>query len=693
MKLFGYYKALDLELWQPVTLEPGTRYRVTVPVFVDCYTWDKENKRKLPPNLHPGEPNKQAATMTISIVNIDDIPTCSPCFSEDSVENWYLNRHDITWEFTAQQADSHFVLRFYNPWPIQNNGWFFDGLRLEQVTKPPGNEPREQYARIYNVIHPDTPYEDALAVFAYCWKNGRQTVGGSYDDAGIGNLDDKTAVLWNIPDGDEPDYKDFFETYYPGTKLEFAYIGKDDPLGELLVCQCQEPWYAMRYDQGRCDTFCAQGCWISCVAIAQRYYGINPEATPLTVDDAMEDGDYVNCMFTWDAMKKQGLEVINSTTFKSHAKAHIDQGDLVFVEVTGLNHFVVAVSYSNVDDDFLVIDPYRCQVAMLKELYPGADSYRLIKRHQEEPSPPPDVGPTISFHEQGPERGLTEFVARTKPESFKLCHCPGEAKAIHHASPDTLIVFRKVYNAWHDYIYGYDDLMEAAQDFLDWMEPELIELESSISGRFAVEGLNETIATGALDDIRRVVEFECNFAYLLAQNFPRARPVLLNVAVGNPQHGSETQMLIPAARAAIETSGFLGYHAYWPAIDDESWLVSDWKHYAGRWAESWDVEFRNAGLRPHYLLTEGGPIGGSAWFDESENKWKPSLNAGAGWRHPSCLSGNWDKAYLQIQQFDGLARATIPGQEGRYHGIHLFTVSGGNEWRYFAYKERQFNDL
>ena len=43
-----------------------------------------------------------------------------------------------------------------------------------------------------------------------------------------------------------------------------------------------------------------------------------------------------------------------------------------------------------------------------------------------------------------------DFVARVKPAVIKLCHQSGMARDIHAASPDTLILYRKVYNAWHD---------------------------------------------------------------------------------------------------------------------------------------------------------------------------------------------------------------------------------------------------
>ena len=321
------------------------------------------------------------------------------------------------------------------------------------------------------------------------------------------------------------------------------------------------------------------------------------------------------------------------------------------------------------------------------------------------------------------------YIANVKPSIVKLCHQSGMAQGMHSVSPGTLIVYRKVWNAWHEYIYPervqylpqwfktmaqevlgvsdpaaiadiwmafatppYDPEL-AVEGFIRWLRPELQELAGALPGQsIAVEGLNETIACGAIEDIRRVVMFESAFARRLAAlDFADFRPVVLNIAVGNPEHGAETEMLVPAVRAAVEVGGFVGYHAYWPSIGDRCWLENDWEHFAGRWAASWDPVFRAHGLRPHYLLTEGGPIGGTAYYDEAEDKWKPSLNAGAGWRSPDCNNGDWNKTLEQILTFDQLAHSSIPGQEGRYGGITLFTVGQG--WEYFQHYRDQFESL
>ena len=59
---------------------------------------------------------------------------------------------------------------------------------------------RIQYKRKVNVIPETATEEEATAVFKSAWSRGRETVSGSYDDAGIGDLDSRAAVLYGILD-------------------------------------------------------------------------------------------------------------------------------------------------------------------------------------------------------------------------------------------------------------------------------------------------------------------------------------------------------------------------------------------------------------------------------------------------------------------------------------------------------------
>lgn len=83
--------------------------------------------------------------------------------------------------------------------------------------------PRVQYKRRYLVARQDVDLATWLKICEAAYAN-RNTVGFSHDDAGIGALDDKTAVVYG--EGDKTAvFTDWYAENYPGTKVEF----KDDP--------------------------------------------------------------------------------------------------------------------------------------------------------------------------------------------------------------------------------------------------------------------------------------------------------------------------------------------------------------------------------------------------------------------------------------------------------------------------------
>jgi len=88
---------------------------------------------------------------------------------------------------------------------------------LPPVEQPCRGLPREQYARIYVLLPPDADRTWARAVVHATWDAHRFTVGGSADDAGIGDLDSRTVIAVN-PSHWPSDLEAFFQTYYPGVR-------------------------------------------------------------------------------------------------------------------------------------------------------------------------------------------------------------------------------------------------------------------------------------------------------------------------------------------------------------------------------------------------------------------------------------------------------------------------------------------
>ena len=84
----------------------------------------------------------------------------------------------------------------------------------------PAGTPRQQYEREYWVIPAALPVQRRQQLYGKAAEINI-TVGPSYDDAGLGELINKTAVLWDIPTDQWAKYIDWFNKNYPGTVVVF----------------------------------------------------------------------------------------------------------------------------------------------------------------------------------------------------------------------------------------------------------------------------------------------------------------------------------------------------------------------------------------------------------------------------------------------------------------------------------------
>ncbi len=100
--------------------------------------------------------------------------------------------------------------------------------RYPDPERPPMNEedpqekglPREQYSRKYMVAPQDASMDEWLAICRKAY-DLKQTVGFSYDDAGIGALDRKSAILYDIPSEKRAEYLAWYDKHYPNTNVSF----------------------------------------------------------------------------------------------------------------------------------------------------------------------------------------------------------------------------------------------------------------------------------------------------------------------------------------------------------------------------------------------------------------------------------------------------------------------------------------
>ena len=135
----------------------------------------------------------------------------------DTLRNWYQQYYGgVTVEFRA----------------IPGRGtWHFGPY---STTAPAGQlgTPRVQYAREYWVVNSGASLFQLQEIVGQAYA-GRNTVGFSYDDAGIGDLDERRVVVW----GDEypaPVLRAWYRTNYPAVDLSFrAYPGAQSAVGRL----------------------------------------------------------------------------------------------------------------------------------------------------------------------------------------------------------------------------------------------------------------------------------------------------------------------------------------------------------------------------------------------------------------------------------------------------------------------------
>jgi hypothetical protein len=94
-------------------------------------------------------------------------------------------------------------------------------------------DPREQYERTYVLLPPDADSSWALAVVEATWNQRHYTIGGSADDAGIGDLDARRVIAVN-PQKWTDNLKAFFAKHYPGVEYIPVSAGTPDELVRKL---------------------------------------------------------------------------------------------------------------------------------------------------------------------------------------------------------------------------------------------------------------------------------------------------------------------------------------------------------------------------------------------------------------------------------------------------------------------------
>lgn len=607
-------------------------------------------------------------------------------------------------EVVAQGSVATVFLRSTTLWGFQHNDAYWDGVCLDIYATDQRGAPRVQYDRTYVLMSPDADTTLTQAALRATWARYRFTVGGSADDAGTGDLNHRCVIAIN-PDTWPTDLGEFYAEYYPGvvylplpgcTSENVAQklcdlLSPDpppDPPSGVLLWQCDPTWKDVRYAEGRCSTFCALGCWITCCAMAQRYYGIDPEATPETVDALIGSEGYTyDCLLKWSAMEAHlGIKVLQRTTSLTSVNAHLDNGDVCFAEVEPLSlmHFVLVTRHEN--GRYWMLDPWRNIEGWLDIYYTGVDSWRLVV----ETTPPLPARKTlghVGLHLQAMVPGVEEYVRELKPAVMKTLTSMQDVLGIKDWSPDTAVIYRHVDNNHGPYLEDPDP-MRGARKWVDIFRDSLYEVCNQLHHLeppyFYVESLNEAYPSLNAEAVKRAADFDEAFCYALAETDLPIAPVVYCAAVGNP-HQTEYPLLVDMARACEAHNGLMGYHNYWFANPHESGLTSWWEWHAGRWVYIDQYLVSKKGIHCKWYGGESGAVGSPDGY---------SLLPNDGWMSGECYDGNWTWYLGDIMECDRKIFVWNKTHEDRNLGFVLFSTGANfTGWANFQIQEAQMRDI
>lgn len=321
--------------------------------------------------------------------------------------------------------------------------------------------------------------------------------------------------------------------------------------------------------------------------------------------------------------------------------------------------------------------------------YPPLPDELIYKRLTEEPGPdPPPQEPRTKtgFHLQLSFAEYLEVLRRLhvlgRPMAWvKLVQAQYEnIEAIKSVSPHTKVMGRYIPSEPPAYFLHAENHVAAIMN--STFKPAFDRMKQL--GLDAIEWpINEVIGTHNTDIVRLAVDFAVSYCQWCRDRAPDVAPGIITPGGGNPDHGDETALLVPAAFAAVRYGGILCPHTYYPVIPDRAvamrWMMSEQvqRDYHLRPVKSWLPVFEAAGVdiaKIRLFFGETGPCGANVNHEGEPGGYK---DAGAGWRREDSLNGDLNLKLDLMVAYEELLQPypqVIAAQE--------FT-SGFVQWKHF----------
>lgn len=697
--LFTWRRIHEGGLFQQITVQSGARLRFSAYTHAwigdDAHppTWSLPGYGALAWQV--GTPNLNDDQRSVrQYVGIDPTGGINP-YADTVIwgDGWHIfneyRNTPLTVETTAMGDTVTVFLKSSTLWPVVHNDIAWDDCSIEVIDTPePPTEcrgkPRVQYDRTYFLIHPNE--SDAMRkafIDAQHELDTNWTSGPSADDAGIGDLDNRTVIALN-PALWENSLQDFYLTYYPGVVYkEIFVINPEDLYGELYRLIHGEP--------------------------EELVFTYPTTYMPPTITSPFGprgDGFHYGVDFrsSWKVWKTELLAAIDGTVVltgvekgKEYFGTQVQietkyQGKTVLVRYAHLVSEEEGGIYVKVGDKVVrgqkIGRPDNTGISTADHLHFDVrinGSYinptNMID-YPEDPNPPTPPEPSgpwqnkprISLHNQGGlPQVLREFLRNVKPAVWKTFDT-GQIRDVWEESPDTFVVYR--HHLGDDHVWLNE---KTPQEYVDRFKNTLLtfkDIPQVQRGLLAAESINEVMAGS---DIPRAVAWDVEFIRVMKKDLPFVRPLVATIPVGNVEY-SDLEHLNPLIDASKDMWAVWGYHNYWPAYEGKSYLVEDWEYYSGRF-ERIHTHALNRGVNLLWVFGETGAItrlpGGHMPPEE-------------GWKHPRCMNNNWNEYLKDIVKMDDLL------YNHKYRksiiGATLFTI-GNVGWEWFQLSDDQIRQL